>query len=143
MAATSINCLAPQLTVFSKAVSAASHLFRIIDRPSLIDPLSEDGILPQKIIGEIEFRDIEFSYPSRPTARVIQGLTLSVPAKKTTALVGASGCGKSTLIGLIERWYEPSAGNILVDGVEISQLNLHWLRTNIRSVQQVLHSLFN
>jgi ATP-binding cassette subfamily B (MDR/TAP) protein 1 len=123
--------VASHLPIISKAASAASELFRIIDRRSLIDPLSED------VIGEIEIRDIEFSYPSRPRTKVLHGLTLSVPANKTTALVGASGCGKSTIMGLLEYWYQPSAGNILLDGVELGQLNLNWLRSNIRSVEQV------
>jgi ATP-binding cassette subfamily B (MDR/TAP) protein 1 len=129
--------VASHLPIISKAASAASELFRIIDRRSLIDPLSEDGLRPERVIGEIEIRDIEFSYPSRPRTKVLHGLTLSVPANKTTALVGASGCGKSTIMGLLEYWYQPSAGNILLDGVELGQLNLNWLRSNIRSVEQV------
>jgi ATP-binding cassette, subfamily B (MDR/TAP), member 1 len=134
IAGASINYVAPQLTVISKAAAAASELFRIIDKPSPIDPLSDSGLRPDKITGEIEIRDVEFAYPSRPSAPVLRGLTLSVPANKTTALVGASGCDKSTTIGIIERWHQPSPGSILLDGVELSQLDLHWLRTNIRSV---------
>lgn len=56
---------------------------------------------------------------------------------KTTALVGSSGSGKSTVTGLLERWYDPDSGQITLDGIDIKELNLQWLRTNIRIVQQV------
>jgi ATP-binding cassette subfamily B (MDR/TAP) protein 1 len=68
---------------------------------------------------------------------VLLGLNLSIPANKTTALVGASGSGKSTIVGLIERWYVPASGSILLDGRDVSELNIQWLRTNVRLVQQV------
>src|SRR5690606_14605021 len=57
-------------------------------------------------------------------------------ARKTTALVGPSGSGKSTIIGLINRWYNPASGDITLDGRPISELQLQWLRTNVRLVQQ-------
>ena len=66
----------------------------------------------------------------------MHSLNLSIPAGKRTALVGASGCGKSTLVGLLERWYQPESGEILLDGMDISEYNIKWLRSNIRLVQQ-------
>lgn len=67
---------------------------------------------------------------------ILRGLNLKVPAGKTTALVGASGSGKSTIIGLLERWYEQSAGRLMLEGVDIRDLNIQWLRTHVRLVQQ-------
>ena len=67
--------------------------------------------------GDVVFRDVDFSYPSRPDAKVLDGLNLILPRGKVTALVGASGAGKSTVAQLLCRFYEPDAGEIRVGGV--------------------------
>ncbi len=136
VAATALTQIAPQIITITKAAAAAGELFRIIDRKSAIDSLSTAGLTPEKCVGEIEVRALEFAYPSRPDTQVLNGLNLSVPAGKTTALVGASGSGKSTIVGLLERWYDQAAGMILLDGIDIQKLNIAWLRTQIRVVQQ-------
>ncbi|KAL4944172.1 hypothetical protein BDV06DRAFT_188011 [Aspergillus oleicola] len=136
IASTSLNLFFPQLPAVSGAIAAAAEFFRIMDKPSQLDPLSDAGAKPDECIGAIEVENVSFHYPSRPTAQVLQGLNLSIPAGKTTALVGASGSGKSTIIGLLERWYEPSGGTITVDKTDISQLNTKWLRSQIALVQQ-------
>jgi ATP-binding cassette subfamily B (MDR/TAP) protein 1 len=101
VAATAMTTIAPQIITLTKASSSAEELFRTIDRTSEIDPLSEEGQFPATCEGVIEIKDIAFAYPARPDIPVLKGLTLSAPAHKTTALVGASGSGKSTIIGLI------------------------------------------
>ncbi|RYP83762.1 hypothetical protein DL769_001294 [Monosporascus sp. CRB-8-3] len=136
LAATSLTQIAPQIITITKAAAAADELFRVVDMKSAIDPLSSAGLTPEKCVGEIEVNALEFSYPSRPDRKVLDGLSLSVPAGKTTALVGASGSGKSTIVGLLERWYDPAAGMILFDGLDIQKFNIAWLRTQIRLVQQ-------
>ncbi|KAH7355346.1 ATP-binding cassette, subfamily B, member 1 [Rhexocercosporidium sp. MPI-PUGE-AT-0058] len=136
IASSTVSAIAPQFQTFTNAAAAASELFELIDSPSLLDPLSDDGVKPRKCEGRLEVRDLKFSYPSRPGIQVVNGLNLSIPAGKTTALVGASGCGKSTLIGLLERWYERSSGEILLDGTDITQINTRWLRSQIGLVQQ-------
>lgn len=136
LAATAMTTIAPQILVITKASSAAEELFQTIDRKSEIDPLSEDGVVPTTCTGDIEVRDVDFAYPARPDTQVLRGLTLSIPARKTTALVGASGSGKSTIIALLERWYHQKSGTITLDGTDIREINLRWLRTNIRLVQQ-------
>ncbi|KFY26995.1 hypothetical protein V493_03749 [Pseudogymnoascus sp. VKM F-4281 (FW-2241)] len=136
MAATSMSLLAPQFTALSGAAAAAAELFRVMDKPSKLDPLDPSGHKPSTCEGNITVRDIDFAYPSRPSAQVLQGFSIDIPAGKTTALVGASGSGKSTLIGLLERWYEPSHGSITLDGINLSEYNVKWLRSNIRLVQQ-------
>lgn len=105
LGATSTMLIMPQIQSITNASSAAAELFAIIDKPSMLDPLSPDGRTPDTCVGDIEIRNLTFSYPSRPTAPVLQNLSLRIPAGKTTALVGPSGCGKSTLVGLLERWY--------------------------------------
>ncbi|KAF2708657.1 multidrug resistance protein-like protein 1 [Pleomassaria siparia CBS 279.74] len=136
VAATAMTQIAPQIITITKAASAAQELFQTIDRVSAIDPLSEQGQIPAKCYGNIQIENAHFAYPARPDTAVLKGLTLSVPPNKTTALVGASGSGKSTIIGLLERWYDQASGTLHLDGVDIRQLNLAWLRTNIRLVQQ-------
>lgn len=141
IAASTVSAIAPQFTTFTNAAAAASELFELIDSPSKLDPFSDNGTAPEYCKGHLEIRDLKFSYPSRPGIRVLNGLSLSVPAGKTTALVGASGCGKSTLIGLLERWYERQSGEILLDGTDITHLNTRWLRKQIGLVQQVSFSV--
>jgi ATP-binding cassette subfamily B (MDR/TAP) protein 1 len=136
VAATAMTQIAPQILAFTKASSSAEEIFRTIDRQSEIDPLNDGGKVPTTCIGDIHIEGVSFAYPARPDITVLKGLQLSAPANKTTALVGASGSGKSTIIGLLERWYDLPSGKIFLDGVDIRELNLHWLRTNIRLVQQ-------
>ncbi|KAK4611858.1 ABC multidrug transporter atrC, partial [Fulvia fulva] len=136
LGATSIITMLPSLEAVSAASSAAGELFEVMDKKTLLDPLSPDGEKPASLTGDIEIKDLHFAYPSRPSAEVLQGMTLKLPAGKTTALVGASGSGKSTIVGLLERWYVPSTGTILLDGLDIAKYNVKWLRSNIRLVQQ-------
>jgi len=125
-----------QIFNITKAATSAVELFQIIDRTSPIDPMSSSGLKPEQCTGNVEFKDVAFSYPSRPDSQVLDGLSLFVPAGKTTALVGASGSGKSTCVALLERWYDQTAGSITLDGHNIRDLNLRYLRTKIRLVQQ-------
>lgn len=136
IAATSISGIAPHFESITNASSAASELFSIIDKPSLLDPLNPDGAQPSSCEGHIEIKDLEFAYPTRPTAQVLRGFNITIPAGKTTALVGASGSGKSTIVGLLERWYIPSSGHITLDGRPLEDHNVKWLRSQIRLVQQ-------
>lgn len=124
----------------SKASAAASDMFSIIDRESKIESLSTEGSSILDFKGDIKFRDLHFSYPSRPDTSILHGLDLDICEGQTTALVGASGSGKSTIFGLLERWYSPNGGSITLDGQPIESLNLQWLRTNIRLVPQVRFS---
>ncbi|KAL6406964.1 hypothetical protein AUP68_09781 [Ilyonectria robusta] len=136
VAATALTQIAPQTIAISKATAAAQEMFQMIDRESKIDSLSEEGENIPNFRGDIQLRGVRFAYPSRPDVSVLHALDLDIPADKTTALVGASGSGKSTIFGLLERWYEPSGGSITLDGHPVEDLNLKWLRTNIRMVQQ-------
>jgi ATP-binding cassette, subfamily B (MDR/TAP), member 1 len=134
--ASSMSIIAPQLASVANAAAAAAELFTIIDKPSKLDPMSSEGDQPDTCVGNIQIRNLAFAYPSRPGVKVLRSLNLDIPAGKTTALVGASGCGKSTLVGLLERWYERESGDILLDGKDIREYNVKWLRSRIRIVQQ-------
>ncbi|EME44943.1 hypothetical protein DOTSEDRAFT_52355 [Dothistroma septosporum NZE10] len=133
---TSMQAILPAQQAIANASSAAHDLLSIINKESLLDPLSPNGFQPETCVGDIQIRNLSFAYPSRPQAKVLRELTLSIPAGKTTALVGPSGCGKSTLVGLLERWYQPTSGSMQLDSTELSEYNTKWLRSSIRLVQQ-------
>ncbi|WYZ33785.1 hypothetical protein EsH8_I_000061 [Colletotrichum jinshuiense] len=136
IAASTVMAIAPQMVTFGRSATAAAELFTLIDRKSEIDPFDLSGERPDKLVGEVQLQNVSFSYPTRPDVTVLDNFSLRVPAGKVTALVGPSGSGKSTIIGLFERWYNPTAGTVRLDGKDIKDLNLNWLRTNVRLVQQ-------
>ena len=86
--------------------------------------------------GAVTVKDVQFSYPARPDVKVLQGINLSLSPGKTLALVGPSGCGKSTVVSLIERFYDPLGGSLTLEDVDLRDLNLHWLRSQIGIVSQ-------
>ncbi|KAK8257312.1 ABC multidrug transporter Mdr1 [Phyllosticta capitalensis] len=121
---------------FTNATAAAAKIYSTIDRPSPMDPASREGRTLPHVMGRIDLKDVKMIYPSRPAVVVMNGVNLSIEAGKSTALVGASGSGKTTIVGLVERFYDPVRGNVYLDGNDVSELNLHWLRQNISLVQQ-------
>ncbi|CAF1265949.1 unnamed protein product [Rotaria sp. Silwood1] len=86
--------------------------------------------------GQIKFNQVEFGYPSRSTSRVLNQFQLTIEPSQRVALVGGSGCGKSTVIQLLERFYDVTHGQICLDGVDIRELNIHWLRSQFSLVNQ-------
>jgi len=101
-----------------------------------IDSSSEEGLKPELVRGRIEFNDVTFQYPTRQETKVFNGFSLIVEAGKTVALVGPSGSGKSTAVQLLERFYDPTGGNITLDGNNVRDLNVKWLRQQIGLVGQ-------
>ncbi|CAO2192684.1 unnamed protein product [Urochloa humidicola] len=126
----------------SKAKSAASSIFAIVDRKSRIDPSEDAGVTVETLRGNIEFQHVSFKYPTRPDVQIFRDLCLTIHAGKTVALVGESGSGKSTAISLLQRFYDPDVGHILLDGVDIQKFQLRWLRQQMGLVSQE-PALFN
>ena len=125
---------------FNAVIASAASLAQmdvIIKRKPLIDSLSEEGEKPVgRPFGNIEVKNVYFSYPSRPDNQVCNDYNLSVASGETVALCGPSGAGKSTIINLLLRFYDPSSGQILLDGMDIRSLNIRWLRSVIGYVGQ-------
>lgn len=88
----------------------------------------------QEVVGNIEFKNVWFRYPTRKEEWVLRGLKLKVSAGESIALVGESGCGKSTFVNLLMRFYDADFGEVLFDGVNVKEYNLHDLRTAISLV---------
>ncbi|KAK3130941.1 hypothetical protein QOZ80_6BG0499990 [Eleusine coracana subsp. coracana] len=124
------------VTYFADASAAAERILEVIRRVPKIDSRSDAGETIASVSGEVEFRSVDFCYPSRPDSPVLAGFSLLVPAGHTVALVGSSGSGKSTVIRLLERFYDPSAGLVSLDGVDIRRLKLNWLRAQMGLVSQ-------
>lgn len=96
----------------------------------------EEGLKPPFIAGRIEFRHVEFRYPVRSEVPILTNFNLKVEAGQTVAIVGTAGSGKSTVLALLVRFYEPSSGRILLDGNDLKNFNLRWLRSHIGMVPQ-------
>ncbi|XVF03975.1 hypothetical protein REPUB_Repub05bG0040400 [Reevesia pubescens] len=126
----------PNLTAITEATVAATRIFEMINRVPSIDSEDRKGKALSYVRGEIEFKDIYFSYPSRLDSPVLQGLNLRIPASKSVGLVGGSGSGKSTIIALLQRFYDPTEGEICLDGHKMRRLQLKWLRSRMGLVSQ-------
>ena len=111
-------------------------MFHVLKRAPEIDCEQEGGAEPEDFVAEIEFKGVWFNYPTRPEVPVLRGLDLEMRPGQTFALVGPSGCGKSTVLSLIQRFYTPNAGEILIGGRPIHEYNLRWLRQKIGIVSQ-------
>ncbi|KAG4031425.1 hypothetical protein MFRU_009g01990 [Monilinia fructicola] len=131
-----LSQVAPFLHLFIAAVASYKKLRTDIDRQPLIDGTTDSGLRLPQAEGGFEFKDVSFTYPSRPEITVLDNISLSIPANKNTAIVGLSGSGKSTIAGLVTRLYDPTHGQILFDGHDIREVNARDLRGFLSLVQQ-------
>jgi ATP-binding cassette, subfamily B (MDR/TAP), member 1 len=105
--AQNLGFTSPHLEAFATARASACSIFKIIERVPDIDSMSDSGLQPKNISGNIEFKDVHFSYPARSEVKVLRGLNLTIVPGQTVALVGESGNGKSTCLHLLQRLYDP------------------------------------
>ncbi|XP_076025293.1 phosphatidylcholine translocator ABCB4-like [Genypterus blacodes] len=101
-----------------------------------IDNLLQEVESPDHFDGNVRFEDVWFNYPSRPDVPILKGLNLEVAQGETVALMGSSGCGKSTIMQLLERFYDPREGRVVLDGRDMKQLNIHWVRAQVAFVSE-------
>ncbi len=117
---------------FTRGIVSAKRVFAIIDTPD--EANLTDGLKPLALSGHVQFKNVSFSYSGdSPT---INDLTLEAMPGQTIALVGATGAGKSTVLNLLTRFYEPTHGNIFIDGVSLAELSKEWLRDQLGYVTQ-------
>jgi ATP-binding cassette subfamily B (MDR/TAP) protein 1 len=132
----SLGQASPCMNAFASGQAAAYKMFETIKREPKIDAYDTRGVVLEDIRGEIELKEVYFRYPARPDVQIFSGFSLHVPSGRTAALVGQSGSGKSTVISLVERFYDPYAGEVLIDGVNLKKLQLKWIREKIGLVSQ-------
>ncbi|XP_054264995.1 multidrug resistance protein homolog 49-like isoform X1 [Macrosteles quadrilineatus] len=125
----------PHLEAFAKAKGGYNSVISILRRKPVIN-IDKKGVLLDSKLGEIEFKDVHFTYPARPDVKILKGLSLKVKKGESVAIVGGSGSGKSTTIQLIERFYDPQSGQISLNGVDLRTLDLRWVRAQIGLVGQ-------
>jgi ATP-binding cassette, subfamily B (MDR/TAP), member 1 len=111
-------------------------MFETIKRKPNIDAYDTSGVILENIKGDIELKDVYFRYPARPDVQIFAGFSFYIPSGTTAALVGQSGSGKSTIISLLERFYDPESGEVLIDGVSLKSFQVKWIREQIGLVGQ-------
>jgi len=127
--------MGPTIKAIAAARTAAAEILATVNRKPTID-INAPGLTPTLVSGQITFENVEFTYPSRLETRIYSNLNLTVEAGTTVALVGSSGSGKSTAVQLVERFYDPDRGRVLLDGVDLKRLSVGWLREQIGLVGQ-------
>ena len=132
-----IGTLSEVIGELQRAAGAAERIAELLSSQNIIQPPSIGLVtLPERIKGELQLQNVHFSYPSRPDSYAVNGLSLTIRAGETLALVGPSGAGKSTVYDLLLRFYDPIEGRILIDGVPLTSLDPLDLRRNFALVSQ-------
>ncbi|XP_076855644.1 antigen peptide transporter 2 [Brachyhypopomus gauderio] len=115
-------------------VWSAEKVFQLLDRTPKVREAG--NLVPEKLKGELAFKNVTFSYPSRPNEKALKSVSLKLSEGKMTALVGPSGGGKSSCISLLQRFYEPQEGEVLLDGVSLHHYQHQYLRKQMAIVSQ-------
>lgn len=129
-----IRNLAEQYTLLQSAMASAERIFAMLDTPPEVRDPAQPRALPTPVRGEIEFRDVVFGY--NPDEPVLRGVSFTIPAGQSVAIVGATGAGKTSLISLLARFYDIQQGRILLDGVDIRDIPQRQLRQHVAAVPQ-------
>ncbi len=136
VAVSGIGMLTETYAEVMRAAGATERLMELLGAQSEIRATPPVATLPHNLTGALALKGVEFAYPARPTMTALKNVSIEFAAGKTTALVGPSGAGKSTIFQLLLRFYDPQAGAIMIDGVDIRRLDPAALRRSISIVQQ-------
>ncbi|KAL4481127.1 hypothetical protein ABPG72_015082 [Tetrahymena utriculariae] len=131
----SLGQATPCIKDFMKGQQAAVDVFAVLDRVPLIKDIPNAKKI-SNLIGKFEFKNVSFSYPTKSDVKTLKNISFQVLPNQKTALVGESGCGKSTIMQLIERFYDPQEGEVILDGINVKELSLKWMRNQIGYVGQ-------
>jgi ATP-binding cassette subfamily B protein len=136
MVAGSVGALSEIWSELQRAAGATERLVELLNAEDTVADPAQPATLAKPVRGAITFDDVSFVYPARPNAPALNNVTLDVAPGETVALVGPSGAGKSTVIQLLERFYDPTAGQILLDGVALTDLDRDAFRREMALVPQ-------
>ncbi len=136
LGAGSVGALSEVWAEVQRAAGGMSRLQELLETDSVISAPANARALPSPLRAEIRFEDVRFHYPSRPLTPALDGFNLRLAPGETVALVGPSGAGKSTVLQLIGRYFDPQAGRITLDGIDLRELDPDVLRTQIALVPQ-------
>jgi ABC transporter fused permease/ATP-binding protein len=132
--AASIGALASTYADFMRAVGSSQRIFELLDQTGSLETGGGEPV--GEVSGSLRFKDVDFSYPSRPDVIVLRGFELAVDPGEVVALVGPSGAGKSTVASLVPRFYDPTGGRITLDGTDLVRFDPRSLRRKIGAVMQ-------
>ncbi|KID12596.1 ABC transporter transmembrane domain-containing protein [Ponticoccus alexandrii] len=136
MVAGAVGALSEVFGELQRAAGATERLVELLHvEDSVRDPVSPVAV-PQPVRGEITFEDVRFSYPTRPDVSALEGVSLRIAPGETVALVGPSGAGKTTVVQLLQRFYDPAAGRIALDGVALDAMDRDAFRAHLALVPQ-------
>ncbi|XP_046965821.1 ATP-dependent translocase ABCB1-like [Vanessa cardui] len=124
------------MTSLGSARGAGASIFHVLHNIPTINTLEDRGTKPDSMEGNIEFKNVSFEYPSRPGITVLHDVNINISSGQSVALVGKSGCGKSTVVALISRYYDVADGSVKIDGNDVRELSVRWLRSQIGLVNQ-------
>ncbi|XP_011150511.2 ATP-binding cassette sub-family B member 8, mitochondrial [Harpegnathos saltator] len=127
----SLGQLSVLFGTYMRGISAGARVFQYLDIPPSPMMTGGDIIIDQSMAGDIVFKNVKFSYPTRSDHIILKDFNLHIPAGKTVAIVGTSGNGKSTVAALLERFYDVDEGSITIDGRDIKSLNSSYLRGSV------------
>ena len=136
IAAGATGAISEVMSDLQRAAGATERLFELLDTRPTIGAPAKPAEAGARMRGELEFRDVSFAYPARPDTNALERLSLSLAPGERVAVVGPSGAGKSTVLALLLRFYDPQAGSIRIDGIDLRELDPQLLRRQIAVVPQ-------
>ncbi|XP_074167178.1 antigen peptide transporter 1 [Sminthopsis crassicaudata] len=131
---TAVEVLLSTFPSVQKAVGSSEKIFEYLER--VPQCLSSGSLAPLSLHGIVEFQDVFFAYPSQPDVLVLQGVTFTLHPGKVTALVGPNGAGKSSVAALLQNLYQPTQGQVLLDGEPLPQYQHRYLHSQVAAVSQ-------
>jgi ATP-binding cassette subfamily B protein len=136
MVAGAVGALSEVFGELQRAAGATERLVDLLQAEDTVQDPAEPRALPQPLRGEITFEEVHFSYPTRPDVSALEGVSLTIAPGETVALVGPSGAGKTTMVQLLQRFYDPAAGRVLLDGVALRDMARDDFRAHLALVPQ-------
>ncbi|GJQ81867.1 hypothetical protein Trydic_g9893 [Trypoxylus dichotomus] len=136
MSSFTLTMSAPYFQIFGTARGSGAKIFSVIDNEPIINQSKGNGKKIDAVKGNLKFKSVHFNYPARQDVKILEGVDIEIKPGETVAFVGSSGCGKSTCIQLLQRFYDPMEGEILLDDINLKEFDLDWYRSNIGVVGQ-------